>query len=260
MIESLTDNIVRKQLAGLVADAEALLTVVAHADLPAGLRIVNVAGGSLLGFSLRSGHGFAQAHGFRPGTVAVGVAAETILRCRLNCYGDDLDDGLWSAGLRIEYIAAHETAHALACPTIDCDPQPVDVKAMRLLPTRVEKLPPTPASRTAEGHDAPWAAALVILAGRCRKYRPQSRHRWPELLKDDLDAVGIDAQAVADAVGDVADELPLRELLAPGAALVERVAEAIPDHADRVALIESRETTSAADPGHVAQAVAGDPL
>lgn len=260
MIDALADNIVRKQLAGLVADAESLLTVAAHADLPAGLRIVNIAGGSLLGFSLHSGHGFARAHGFRPGTVAVGVASETILRSRLELYGDDLDGALWESGLRIEYVAAHELAHSLACQTIDRDPQPVDVKALRLLPSRVEKLPPTPASRTAEGHDAPWAAALVILAGRCRKYRPQSRQRWPELLEDDLQAVGIDAQAVADAVGDVAEELPLRELLAPGAALVARVAEAIPDHADRVALIESRETTSAADPGRVAQAVAGDPL
>lgn len=254
MIDALADNIVKRQLVRLVADAEFLLTVAAHADLPAGLRIVNVAGGSLLGFSLRSGHGFAQAHGFRPGAVAVGVAGETILRSRLKVYGDDLDDALWSAGLRIEYVAAHELAHALACRTIDCDPQPVDVKAMRLLPESVDTMPPTPASQTAAAHGVPWAAALVILVKRCQRLRPYSRPRWADLMEGDLRAVGIDAQAVADAVGDVADEQPLRPLLAPGAALVARVAEAIPSEAERAALIAQ---ASEDEQGHVAQAGVG---
>lgn len=254
MIDALADNIVKRQLGRLVADAQALLTVAAHADLPAGLRIVNVAGGSLLGFNLGSGHGFAQAHGFRPGTVAVGVASETILRGRLELYGDDLHGGLWSASVRIEYVGAHELAHSLACPTIDRDLKTVDVQALRMLPTHVEKMPPTPACSTAAAHGAPWAAALVILSGRCQRLRPWSRHCWPDLMESDLRAVGIDAQAVVDAVGDVADEQPLRPLLATGAALVARVAEAIPSEAERAALIAQ---ASEDEQGHGAQAGVG---
>lgn len=73
-------------------------------------------------------------------------------------------------------------------------------------------------------------------------------------MESDLRAVGIDAQAVADAVGDVADEQPLRPLLAPGAALVARVAEAIPSEAERAALIAQ---ASEDEQGHGAQAGVG---
>jgi hypothetical protein len=77
------------------------------------------------------------------------------------------------------------------------------------------------------------------------------------VIADDLGAVGIDAEAVARAVGDVADELPLRELLAPGGDILERVAEVIPPEPERARLIAQAQ---AADPGHVATAAVGVPL
>lgn len=259
MIVPLADNIVRKQLGRLIADAESLLTVAAHADLPAGLRIVPMPTGGLSGFSLGSGHRLARAHGFPRGTVAVAVAAEGYLRDLLELWPDDTATGLAEAGLYVEFVAAHELAHALGHEPDD-DLQDGEADILRRLPEAAATIERrSDHERTALHHGAEWAAAVVILAGRCARHRPGARHRWPRLLDVDLRRVGIDAQAVADAVGDVADELPLRELLAPGAALVARVAEAIPDQADRIALIESRETTSAT-PGHVAQAVAGDPL
>jgi hypothetical protein len=256
--QALIDNIVRKQLAGLVADAEALMSVAAYADLPAGLRIIDCAGNLLAGFCDGSGHRLAQAHGYRPGAVAVAVAAETALRVALGQWADELPAALGEAGVMIETVAAHELAHALT-NDIDAEPTPLEAEALRRLPAVVGIVRGNHSpERTARGHGPAWAAGLVILTHRCHRYRPRTRHRWLELLKRDLRAYGIDAVAVADAVGDVADELPLRKVLAPQGAIVARVAEAIPDEATRARLIaEQANETTPADPGHVAPVAAG---
>jgi hypothetical protein len=258
MIVPLVDNIVAKQLGGLTADAEALLSVAAWPDLPAGLRIIDCDGSLLSGFCSGSGHSLAQAHGFRPGTVAVAVAAEAALRVALEWWPDDPDAVVGEAGVMIEAVGVHEAAHALVAD-IDGELRPGEGDLLRRLPAAVGSLlKADSAERTARDHGAAWAAALVILAHRCQRYRPGARHRWGELLDRDLRAHGLDVQAVADAVGDVADELPLRALLVPGGDLVGRVAEAIPCNEDRAALIaaQSNETASA-DPGHVAPVAAG---
>lgn len=256
MIEPLTDNIVARQLPRLLADAEALLSVAAWRDLPAGLRIINCAGGRLAGFCSGSGHNIAQAHGCRQGVVAVAVAAEDALRHTLDVWGDDLPAALGEAALAIEAVGAHETAHAVVAD-IDTGLQPGEADILRKLPAAVGTVAVRDsAERTARDHGAPWAAALVILAQRCRQYRPGARHRWPDVLRRDLEAHGIAADAVADAVGDVADEQPLRVLLAAGGTITERVAAAIPDETQRAALIAARRTTPA-DPGHVARVAAG---
>lgn len=258
MIEPLADSIVRKQLPRLIADAEALVGTVAWRDLPAGLRIIDCAGGRLAGFSSGSGHGLAQAHGCRPGAVAIAVAAEAYLRELLELWPDDTATGLAEAGLYVEFVAAHELAHALVAD-IDSDLQPGEADILRRLPAAVgtgacERSP----ERTARQHGPAWAAAFVILAGRCGRSRPGARHRWPHLLDVDLRRVGIDARAVADVVADVADELPLREFLSPQGAIVARVAEAIPDEAARARLIAGRSNkTTPSDPGHVAPVADG---
>jgi hypothetical protein len=257
MIAPLADNIVRKQLPRLIADAEALLRVAAWRDLPAGCRIVNCAGGRLGGFCAGSGHRFAQAHGCRSGAVAVAVAAEHALRRSLEAWADELSVAIAEAAVVVEAVAAHEVAHALVAD-IDGELRPGEASILRQLPVAVGTVAVRDsAQRTARDHGAAWAAGIVILSQRCRQYRPRARHRWPELLADDLRAVGIDAQAVADAVGDVADDRPLRDLLAAGGMIAARVAAAIPDEAQRAALIAARRNTTPAEPRHVATVAAG---
>jgi hypothetical protein len=259
MIAPLSDNIVAKQLGRLVADAQALLAVAAWADLPAGLRIIPCDGRRLSGFCAGSGHKLAQAHGCRPGAVAVAVAAEDALRVSLDVWADDLPAALGEAALAIEYTGAHEAAHALV-NDIDGELRPGEANILRALPVAVGTvLVERRAEREARDHGAAWAAGIVILARRCAALRPRARHRWPELLDRDLRCRGLDPDAVADAVGDVCDEQPLRELLAPSSATVARVAEAIPDEAERAAIIAAhwRNETTPAEPGHVAPVAAG---
>lgn len=255
--EPLTDNIVRRQLPRLIADAEALMRSAAWRDLPAGCRIIDIPSGALGGFCSGSGHRFAEAHGCRPGAVAVAVAAGDALRVALERWPDEVTVALGEAGCMLEYVTAHELAHALVAD-IDGELQPGQADILRRLPVAVGTFTGnTGSDRTARDHGERWAAGLVILSRRCRQCRPGARHRWAELLDHDLRDVGIDAQAVALAVGDVADELPLRQLLAPDAAIVARVAEAIPDEATRARLIaEHHNETTSAEPGHVAQVAA----
>jgi hypothetical protein len=259
MIAPLADNIVWRQLPRLIADAEALLSVAAWPDLPAGCRIIGIDGSRLAGFCSGSGHRFAQAHGCRPGAVAVGVAAEDALRSALDVWADELPAALGEAAVAIELVAAHEAAHALVAD-IDGELQPGQGDILRGLPSAVGTVAVIgSAERTARDHGARWAAGLVILSQRCRQYRPRARHRWNELLENDLQAVGIDTQAVADAVGDVADEVSLRDLLAAGGMIAARVAEAIPDETTRAALIAARwEETLPVEPGHVAPVAVGE--
>jgi hypothetical protein len=185
------------------------------------------------------------------------VAAEYALRRSLEVWADELPIAIAEAAVVIEAVAAHEVAHALVAD-IDAELRPGEADILRQLPVAVGTVAVRDsAQRTARDHGAAWAAGIVILSGRCRQYRPGARHRWQELLEEDLRAVGIDAQAVADAVGDVADELPLRELLAAGGMIAARVAEAIPDETQRAALIASqRNQTPSAEPGHVAPVAA----
>lgn len=254
----LIDNVVAKQLPRLIADAEALLRVAAWPDLPAGLRIIGCAGGRLAGFSCGSGHGLAEAHGFRPGAVAVAVAAEDALRVSLERWPDELPVALGEAAVMVEAVAAHELAHALVAePDADLRPGAADI--LRQLPAAVGTIVSIDsAERAARDHGPAWAAALVVLHRRCMRYRPGARHRWADLLARDLRTYGIDADAVAVAVGDVADEAVLRDAFAHQGAIAARVADAIPDAATRARLIvEQQHETTPADPGHVALVAAG---
>jgi hypothetical protein len=257
MIATLADNIVVKQLGRLIADAEALMRVVAWVDLPAGLRIIDCDGSRLAGFSSGSGHLLAQAHGFRPGSVAVAVAAEAALRTAFDWWADEPAVVMAEAAVLIESVSCHELSHCLVAD-IDGEMMPHQADILRRLPAAVGTVKTERShERTARDHGPAWAAGMVILAGRCMRYR-WARHRWQHLLERDLHAYGIDANAVADAVRDVADEVSLREKLAPHGAIVARVAEAIPDEQERAALIADFYETTSAESGHVAQVAAGD--
>jgi hypothetical protein len=254
---ALADNIVAKQLPRLIADAEALLSVAAWRDLPAGLRIIQTAGGGLGGFCYGSGHHLAQAHGHRQGAVAVAVAADDALRVALVRWPDELPVAVAEAAVMIETVAAHELAHALVAQ-VDGDLVPGEVDVLRSLAQGTATLTADSPERSARSHGPAWAAALVVLSRRCRRYRPGARHRWAALLDRDLRSYGIDADTAAAALGDVADEAALRDLLGPGSSLEARVAEAIPDEAQRARLIAGRgNETTPVDPGRVAPVAAG---
>jgi hypothetical protein len=189
--------------------------------------------------------------------VAIAVAAEDALRVSLDVWADELTAAIGEAAVMIEAVAAHELAHAITAD-IDGDLQAGEAAILRALPAAVGSVGATDApERTARDHGPAWAAGIVILSRRCMRYRPGARHRWHGLLDRDLQARGIDAEAVAVAVGDVADEQPLRELLSPQGATVARVAQAIPSEAERAALIAALHNTTPADLGHVAPVAAG---
>lgn len=246
--QALADNIVRKQLAGMIADAECLLRVAAWRDLPAGVKIITCAGDVVSGFSIGSGHRFAEAHGCRPGAVAVAVAAEDRLRAMLELYPDDLPAALGEGRCAIETVATHELAHALVGDDVADAVADVDPAIMRMLPARVARRSDKPFLQTARDHDASWLAALVILFDRCRRYRPWARDRWAERLIDNITGYGApDHRAVADAVGDVADDAPLRDLLSPEGDIVRRVVAAIPAEAERARLIAQARGEAAAE-------------
>jgi hypothetical protein len=240
---ALIDNVVRRQLPRLIADAEALLNVAAWCDLPAGCRIIDIEGarlggvdgGILGGVALGTGHRLADAHGFRHGAVAVGVAAECLLRRSLGTV-DELTIAVGEAAALIEFVAAHELAHALVA---DRDIE-ASVEALRALPQVTGGFQSLGIRRRVRSHPPRWAAALVIVAERCMGYRPRARHRWRDHIDADLLAVGIDAEALTAAVGDVPADEPLRDLLADGSPLVRRVDAACPHDNERVQIIKER--------------------
>jgi hypothetical protein len=211
------DNVVRR----IVTDAELLLWAVAEADLPAGLRIIDIGLAPIDGMAIWSGHRLAAAHRLRPGTVAVGVAAQALVGEALTLCPDE-------AQLVVEAVTAHELAHALVAD-IEGEADEATLAVLRDLPTLLaDALPAASApARMARDHGPRWARALVALGQRCAGIRRLSRSAWASVIEADLRQYGIDADAVADALGDIAAEASLRELLAEGGPVAERLALAV---------------------------------
>ena len=229
------------------SDAELLLWAVAGADLPAGLRIIDIGRASISGVAVGSGHGLAHAYRLRPGMIAVGVALEALADDVIGL-GFCSDD----AAFAIETVAAHELAHAIVTPA-DGERSPACEQALRDLPALVAAMSPLlgEPDKEARDHDGRWAGALVAIVRRCGAVRPLQRAAWAACGKADLRRYGIDADAVADALGDIPDEVSLRDLLAEGGPVADRVAQAVPSLGDRIIAIGMHQSTPA-EPGHVA--------
>jgi hypothetical protein len=144
------------------------------------------------------------------------------------------------ARLVAEAVAIHEAAHALVAEPDaqhDIDGAVARVRASEAGPVRCG----------ADAHGPRWAAAVVVLTARAIRLRPaHERGDRQATMRQELTGYGIDAAAVAEALGDVADEVRLRELLVSGGDAAGRVAAAcLPEH-DRQAAIEHRRQRGAA--------------
>jgi len=222
-------------------DAAALLSVAAWPDLPAGLAVLPLPEmPEAAGLAIGSGHSLALANGGRPGAVAVRVDAAGILRGAIRASRADVATLATVLRPVIESVAVHELAHALTAPR-DRAATPTEAAAFVVACGR---LPP---GRGAAAHCPRWAAAMLLLAGRAARLRPASEHPVIEdMAREHLRAYGFDAAALATALGDVADEVSVRELLAPGGAVAGRVAAVCPPEAEREAFIRNRRSQRAA--------------
>lgn len=235
------DNVVRR----IVTDAELLLWAVAGADLPAGLRIIDIGLAPVAGVAIYSGHRLAAAHRLRPGAIAVGIAARALVGEALAICPDE-------AQLVVEAVTAHELAHALVAD-IEGEAGEATLAVLRDLPALLADAVPTLSApaRMARDHCPRWAGALVALGQRCAGIRRLSRFAWASVIEADLRTHGIDAEAVADALGHVPPDAGLRELLAEGGPVAERLTLAVPGLGERIIAIGMHRSTPA-EPGHVA--------
>jgi hypothetical protein len=220
----------------ITRDAEELLAVAAAPDLPAGMVVLPLGGrDDASGSSLGSGHDLALANGCRPGAVAVRVDVAGILRIALTEAADRPGIAIDVARHAAEQIAIHEAAHALIA---DLDAERSIAEAV----ARVRAADARPALRDADVHCPRWAAAVVVLAERAIRLRPaEEREDLEWFARKDLRRYGIEAVAVADALGEVADEVRLRELLAADGDAARRVAAVcLPEHERQAVILEHR--------------------
>jgi hypothetical protein len=221
----------------IARDSEELLTLAAGPDLPAGLKVLPLdVRRDAFGLSVGSGHDLALANGCQPGAVAVLVNIAGIVRMSLGIYRDRPDLGIYCARVVSEQIAAHETSHALVA---DLDGEHGVAEAV----AAVQASCSGPIRCGADAHHPRWAAAYALLAARADRIRPVGQPGRGSLVSFELAAAyGIDAVAVADALGDVADEVPLRELLVPGGDAARRVAAVcLPEHERQVVIEQCRQ-------------------
>lgn len=241
---ALNDNIIARHADAIRRDAEALLAVAAAPDLPAGVAVLPTTGRpDAMGISIGSGHALALAHGCRPGAVAVRVDVAGIMRAALTASADDAALGILAARPTLEAVAVHELAHAL-------------VHAPDETSTAAEAIALVAASNAAalrtgaDTHGPRWAAAVVVLTGRVIRLRPA--HERPALeaaMHADLKNYSIEAPAVAEALGEIADEEPLRALLAAGGDVARRIEAVCLPATERQAVIDKRRQHGAAAAG-----------
>jgi hypothetical protein len=250
MIATLAENIATAQERRLVRDAEAVLAVAAWADLPAGIAVLPMMRTDAGGMCIGSGRLLAVAHEL-PGVAvqvdvggfvraALGVVPEVealaggVARGRVEALAVDVVRRM------AEAIAAHELAHALVAP-LDVAASAAEAKAI------VAACNSIPFPDLAECHHPRWAAALVILSRRMLDLRPAAeRDDRLAIMRTDIGRYGLDADTIDAALGDVDADASVRELLAPGGAVADRVAAVCPTVAERRAYIEHRRAHGAA--------------
>lgn len=234
MIEAaLIENIIARHADAIRRDAAAILSVVAWADVPAGVSVLPlVRRPDALGISIGSGHALALANGCRPGMVAVMADIDETIRSALRASPDDAALGLMAARPMAEALAVHELAHAITS-------RPDGTGTVAEAAALVAAADSRPLRTGADVHGPTWAAAVVILTRRVNALRPGYEMRAREAaMQDHLYRYGLDAAAVAAAVGIVPDDARLREVLAPGGDVAGRVAAVCPPEGERQAFIE----------------------
>jgi hypothetical protein len=183
-----------------LADAAALVSVVAHHDFPNGFSVVadRLPAGTVA-VSAGGGVQLAEMYGIRHGRAAVIVDPRRV--------------EAWEP-YRLEALILHESAHAI----VDAE-RPGVATAVDTLPAARERVP----EREAHGHRPAWAAALSILCRRARPYR-RNHDAIARRVAWDVALYGYDAADLERLTTGVLDDAPLRALLAadgPAASLLE---------------------------------------
>lgn len=228
----------------VVADAEALMTVLAAPDEPAGIRLVHLTTPGFHGLCRGSGHAVAEAYGLSG--AAVMVAFEESVRRWVAAFSNP--EELWRydrarevaidhAGFEVEKTAAHEVAHALVAELDKPLAGESEADAIRGLSNG--SFAPFPADREAADHNAAWSAAVAIIYTRAAKYRPKMRDYWAKAIDYEGRKYGFDMEAVAKLVARVPEDEPLRPLLRDPIFLA-RIEHAIPPASERAAAIAKR--------------------
>lgn len=238
-----------------------LLSAVAWADEPSGVRIVPVAPKGTWGLAKGSGHCAAIVEGYGGG-VAVYVQARGLLGRWLARAGDMNRRGSAAAvrwrseignvgTVEMMYVAIHEVAHTLAAARDTIPPTSADMARCRDVVSQPYSIT---AAADIAWHGPAWAAAYAIMLHRACIVRETDAELLALFAAHDAAGYGIDLAAVLDAVGPVEPDAPIRPLLAD-AALLARVEATMPPLEARVAMLASKRSTA---PGVPAVVIQGD--
>jgi len=233
--EALTANIVARHAPRLRRDAARLLSAALWVDAPEGIAVLPEPRPGLLGSCTGSGVLVAQAAGCRPGMIAVRVNAEKILAAWVDGERDDIETALDGAAIDVDTVAAHEAAHALAA-------RPDQILADDAARAWVAAATyPGDAATTAGSHHARWAALTLAIAARCAVRRPAwTRSLWRSWAARDVEGYGLDAQAIAEAAGELPDDARLRDVFAPDGEHARRVEAVAAPMEARIAAVVRR--------------------
>jgi len=209
-----------EQIRRVRLDAAALCQVVAAADLPSGLVVIDLPNPpeGMHGAVIGSGHEFARWAGDKLGRQGIGVAVGYLIElCRTNRCTEFLQP-------MAEAVALHETAHIL-WGTDRLDAAHIGRVMADLAPSAV--LCADPAKRAAD-HPVQWAATLTILAERAMIYRPRTAASLAVCVQSDLEAHGYSHQQLQRVLGLVHSSTSVIDLLHPGGLIMQRLATHTP--------------------------------
>lgn len=200
-----------EQIRRVRADAAHLCQVIAAADLPSGLVVVDLGEppGDLQGAAIGSGHAFAEWAGDRLGRQGVGVAVGRMLEL---CQAQQCTECLQPM---VEATALHEVAHII-WGTDQMDAGVIGRVMADLQPAATINRAP---AKRAKDHDVRWAATLTVLADRAMPYRPGSADLLTACIRTDLESHGYSHDALRQVIGQVHATASLRDLLDPAGIL-----------------------------------------
>ena len=239
--------------------ADRLLSAVAWADEPSGVRIVPASPPGTWGLAKGSGHCSAIAAGYGGG-VAVYVAAPTLIG-RWTSHAGEMDEfgpaaaARWQASLvnvgtvNVLQLGLHEVAHALVAARDTIPPTSADIERTRELASQSYSIT---AAADIAWHTPAWALAYSLLLHRAVMVREADAELLALFTAHDAAGYGIDLAAVMEAVGPVEPDAPIRPLVAD-AVLLARVEATMPPLEARVAMLASKRSTAPGVPAAVIQ-------